>query len=185
MELTVAARTAGKKSEAKKIRREGNIPAVLYSKGEKGKEVIVDGNAFKKGLNKIKKGTLSSKVFTLTVDGKKVKAIIKDIQYAVTTYNILHIDFEELHKDAPVTLNIPLTFTNAIECAGVKLGGVLRQVIRHVKVRCSPNDIPDQFSIDVRDLVVGQSVRLNKLKIPKGVTPVIDLKEVAVLVAKK
>ncbi len=185
MELTVAGRQSGKKAETNKIRREGNIPAVLYSKGEKGKDVVVNGNEFLKSLNQIEKGTLSSQVFTLKLDGKPVRAIVKDIQYAVTSYDILHLDFEELHEDVPVTLNIPIKFLNAVECAGVKLGGVLRQVIRQVKVRCLPKDIPDRFNLDVRDLLMGQSLRLKKLEIPSGVKPVIDLNEVAVVVAKK
>ncbi|MCC5831893.1 MAG: 50S ribosomal protein L25/general stress protein Ctc [Chlamydiales bacterium] len=185
MELTVSGRQPGKKSEIKKIRREGHIPAILYSKGEKGREIVVDGNAFLKVLNQIEKGTLSSVVFTLNLDGNSVKAIIKDIQYAVTSYDIVHLDFEQLHDDVPVTLNIPLKFLNAVECAGVKLGGVLRQVIRQVKVRCLPKDIPDRFNLDVRDLTMGQSLKLNKLQIPSGVTPVTGLNEVAVVVAKK
>lgn len=185
MELTVASRTAGKKAETKKIRREGNIPAILYSKGEKGQDVVVNGIDFKKVMNKVEQGTLSSVVFDLTVDGKKVKAIVKDIQYAVTTYDILHIDFAQLHDKVPVTLNIPLKFLNAVECAGVKLGGVLRQVIRHVKVTCLPKDIPARFNLDVRDLVMGQSVKLSALEIPAGVKPITRLNEVAVVVAKK
>jgi large subunit ribosomal protein L25 len=185
MELTVSSRQSRKKSETKKIRREGNIPAVIYSKGEKGKEIVVDGNAFLKALNQIEKGTLSSKVFTLKADGKSVKAIIKDIQYAVTSYDIIHLDFEELHEDVPVTLNIPVKFLNVVECAGIKLGGVLRQVVRQVKVRCLPKDIPERFNLDVRDLALGQSIKLNKLQIPSGVRPIIDLNEVAVVIAKK
>ncbi len=185
MELTVARRAAGKKAETKQIRREGNIPAVLYSKGEKGQEVTVDGGEFQKILNKIEPGTLSSKVFTLTVDGKPVKAIIKDIQYTVTTYDVIHIDFEQLHEDVPVKLNIPVKFLNAVECAGVKLGGVIRQVIRYVKVICLPKDIPAQFNLDIRDLVIGQSVKLNKIEIPSGVTPITKLNEVVVVIARK
>ncbi|MCH9627805.1 MAG: 50S ribosomal protein L25 [Chlamydiales bacterium] len=185
MELTLTKRQAGKKSETNKIRREGNILAVLYSKGKKGEDVVVDGNAFKKILNKIESGTLSSKVFTLQVDGKPIQAIIKDIQYHVTTYEPLHIDFAELHEGSPVTLNIPVKLTGVVECAGVKLGGVLRQVIRHVQVRCLPKDIPDHFSLDVRHLLTGQSVRLNKISIPSAVRPVINLNEVAAVVGKR
>lgn len=185
MELTVTSRTAGKKSDTKNIRREGNIPAVLYSKGEKGKEIIVDGIAFKKILNTTPTGTLSSKVFTLDLDGKKVEAIVRDIQYHVTTYAVIHIDFEELHAGVPVTLNIPVCCVNTIDCVGVKLGGVLRQVTRQVKVTCLPKDIPAQFELDVCDMVLGQMLKLNALDIPPAVRPIVDLKEVAVLIARK
>ena len=72
MKLTFATRSA-KKSETKKIRREGKIPAILYSKGEKGREIVVDGIAFKKILNTTPTGTLSSKIFTLENGGKTSK----------------------------------------------------------------------------------------------------------------
>ncbi|MEZ5315586.1 MAG: 50S ribosomal protein L25 [Chlamydiales bacterium] len=185
MELTLVSRKLGNKSEVKKIRRQGDIPAILYSKGEKGKPIVVNGNAFLKSLNQIEKGTLSSKVFFLEIEGKKIKAIIKDIHYAITSYAIIHLDFQELYDDIPITLNIPVKFLNTVECAGVKLGGVLRQLLRQVKVSCLPGHIPDRFNFDVRDLVLGQSLKLNTLKVPNGVEVITKLNEVVVTVAKK
>jgi large subunit ribosomal protein L25 len=184
MKLTIATRSA-KKSETKKIRREGKIPAILYSKGEHGKEIVVDGIAFKKILNTTPTGTLSSKIFHLEGGGKTSKAIVKDIHYNITTYDVIHLDFEELHDDVPVTLNIPLVCINAVDCVGVKLGGVIRQVVRQVRVTCLPKDIPAQFEIDVRDMNLGQTKKLSALDIPKGVRPTVDLKEVAVVIARK
>lgn len=193
MELTVASRTPGKKSETKKIRREGSIPAVLYSLGEKGEEVVVDGITFKKILNTIEPGTLSSMVFTLSHQdkkfiahqGKQVRAILKDIQYNITTYDVIHLDFVALHEDTPVTLNIPIKCINTVDCQGVKLGGALRQMLRYLKVRCLPKDIPSHFEIDVRDLGLGQAIKLESLSMPHGVTPVEDLKAVAVVIARR
>jgi large subunit ribosomal protein L25 len=185
MKLTIATRSA-KKSETKKLRREGKIPAVLYSKGEKGKEIVIDAVDFKKILNTTPTGTLSSKVFSLDgLGGKALKAIVKDIQYNITTYEVIHLDFEELHDDVPVTLNIPLVCINTVDCIGVKLGGVIRQVIRQVKVSCLPKDIPQQFELDVRDMNLGQSKKLSALEIPKGVRAAINLNEAAVVIARK
>lgn len=185
MKLDVQTRSSEKKSESKKLRREGKIPAVLYSKGENGQEITVDGAEFQKILNTTPKGTLSSKIFTLSINGKEVKAIIKEIQYHVTTYTIVHLDFEELHDDVVVSLNIPVVCTGVADCAGVKLGGVLRQIIRQVKIRALPKDIPSEFNIDVRALGLGQTKRLRDIEIPAGVTPVTDLKEVAVVVGRR
>lgn len=185
MKFQVTKRPAGKKSETRRIRREGNIPAVLYSKGDKGLELIIEGIPFKKLLDTIESGTLSSKKITLEIDGKEVPALVKDIQYHPTTYQILHLDFEELHDDIDVTLNIPLKMAGAVDCAGVKLGGVLRQVIRTVKVRCKPRDIPSRFDLDVKQLGLGQSLKLSSLSIPPGVEPRCSLKEVAVVVSRR
>lgn len=185
MKLAVTKRTEEKKSELGRLRREGGIPAILYSKGEEGRKLVVSGNAFKKMLAKFPKGTLSSKVFILVLDGQEIKALVKDIQYRVTTYDIIHLDFEQLHDDCEVTLNIPITCTGVVDCVGVKLGGVLRQVIRQVRVRTLPKNLPDEFTLDVRDLGLGQSRRLRDLAIPSGVRPISDLKEVAVVVSRR
>lgn len=185
MKLTVANRTAGKKSEIKNIRREGNIPAVLYSQGKKGKEFVVDGAEFRKFLNTLEPGTLSSKIFTLEIGGKAARAIIKDIQYDVTTYNIMHLDFAELHEEVEVTLNIPVKCINAVVCTGVKEGGVLRQVIRQMKVNCLPKNIPSHFELDVQNLGLGQALKLKDISIPDNVRPVVELKQIAVIVARR
>ncbi len=185
MELTVTKRIPGKKAETKKIRREGDIPAVVYSQGNKGEEIVVSGNAFKKILNQVQQGTLSTKVFTLLHGGKKTRAVLKDIQYNVVTYDVIHLDFEELHKDALVTVNVPILCTGTVDCAGVKLGGALRQVIRHVKVRCLPEHIPSHFEIDVREMGVEESRRLSDIEVPHEVRPLIDLKEIVVTISKR
>ncbi len=185
MKLSVTKRTAKTKSDLRMIRREGKIPAILYSKGKSGEEIVVDGIDFQKILNTTPTGTLSSKVFKLDIEGKSIQAIVKDIQYNITTYAVIHIDFEELHADHPVTLNIPLKCVNAANCAGVKLGGVIRQVVRQVKVSCLPKHIPDEFELDLLDLNLGQMIKLEHLKIPKEVRPAGKMKGVAVVIARK
>lgn len=184
MKLTAALRSK-KKSETKKLCREGKIPAILYSKGEKGKEISVDAIDFKKILNTTPTGTLSSKIFFLEGLGKTLKAIVKDIQYNITTYDVIHLDFEELHEDLPVTLNIPLVCVNTVDCIGAKLGGVIRQVVRQLRVTCLPKDIPEQFELDVRDMNLGQTKKLSALEIPKGVRPAADMNAAAVVIARK
>lgn len=185
MKLVAFTRTAKNKSATNKIRREGNIPAILYSKGDQGREIVIEGVEFQKILNNIPKGTLSSKIFDLEIDGKNFQAIIKDIQYQITTYAVIHIDFEELHDNLPVTLNIPLRCVNTVNCVGVKQGGVIRQVVRQVRVTCLPKDIPGEFELDVRDMNLGQTKKLQELAIPQGVRPVTNLRGVAVIIARK
>lgn len=185
MELTVTRRKDKKKSDTKQIRRDGNIPAIVYSKGQKGEEIVIDGNAFKKYLNCLEKGTLSSQVFSLNFGKEKCEAIIKEIQYNVITYDPSHIDFERLHDDVRVILNVPIKVVKAVDCVGVKLGGLVKQVVRYVKVCCLPKDIPGFFEFDVADLTLGQSKKLSDLNMPVGVKPLVDLNVIAVSVARK
>jgi large subunit ribosomal protein L25 len=185
MKLTAHVRSKAKKSDIKQIRREGNIPAILYSVGQQNMTLTVDGDEIAAVLRNMKPGHLGTTVFHLKVDGKERRAIIKDIQYQLTTYQVSHIDFEELFDDVPVSVKVPIQCTGVAECAGVKLGGFLRQIIRHVKVECLPKAIPSQFLIDVQDLGIKQSKKLSDITIPAGVKPLAKLDEVVVVVSKR
>ncbi|MES2345072.1 MAG: 50S ribosomal protein L25/general stress protein Ctc [Chlamydiota bacterium] len=185
MKLTVTKRDGTRKSEVKQIRRKGNIPAILYAAGRSCENIEVDGNAFKTILREIKAGRLSTTQFLLECGSKERLAVVKDIQYHPTTYQIIHLDFEELLDNSPVSLNVPITCTGIVECMGIKLGGFLRQVIRQVKVECLPKDIPSEFVIDVRDLGIRQSKRLRDLVLPQGVKPMAPMEEVVVVIAKR
>ncbi len=186
MKLAIHKRNAGKKGENNKLRREGNIPAILYQDKGPGVPVQVKADEIKSVLRNIKAGLLSTTVFELAEAGSKShKAIIKEIQYNVASYDVEHIDFALVSADKPVTVNVPIQMTGVADCAGVKLGGFLRQTIRTLKVSCLPKDIPQEFTVDVRDLGIGQSKKLSEIDLPSNVRPVGKMNEVAVIVGKK
>jgi len=165
------------------LRRQGYVPAIIYSKGEQNEKIYLQEHALRQILSGMK-GRLATTVFTLVKGKEKIKVIVKDIQYHVATYEILHVDFLRLSK-AEVEINVPIIFTGVNECAGIKLGGFLRQVIRSVKVKCLPSDIPTEFILDVSNLGVMQAKRLSDIDMPKKVKPLVNnLNEVVVIVAK-
>ena len=135
MKLQTVLRSAKRKAEVKQLRRDGFIPAVLYVRGKEGETVAIKANEFTTLMRQVKPGHLPTTVFTLVDDkGHERRVIIKEIQYAITTYAVEHLDFEELLDDHPINVKVPIECTGQAECAGIKLGGVLRQVIRHVRV---------------------------------------------------
>lgn len=186
MKLTVSKREAAKKSAAKQLRREGKIPGVIYSRGQAGEAVTVDASEFGAVLRTITKGALPTTMLTLVdADGKERRAIIKGIQYNVTSYDVIHLDFEELHDDAKVNVKVPIEFTGIAACAGVKHGGVLRKVVRHVPVQCLPKDIPSHFELDVADLEIQGTRRIADIAIKPGVRCLMPVGEVAVVISKR
>lgn len=186
MKLKVMPRTAQKKSEANKLRREGFIPVIVYRKDKAGDTLYVQNDEFSAYLRAVQPGRLSTTVFTLVDEkGKQRRAIIKDIQYNVVNYNVIHLDFEELIDDVTVNVKVPIECVGAAECPGVKLGGALRQVIRSLKVRCLPKDMPSFFTLDVKELGLRQSKRLSDLEIPQTIRPLANLKEVAAVIVKR
>jgi len=184
MKLTASTRGCGKFSIVNQIRNNGNIPAVIYSKNHEAETIEVSGPEFHTILRTIEKGHLPNTTIELDFDGKKRKAVVKDIQYHKTTYNILHLDFLELRADNEITVNVPVHFVNASECAGIKLGGFLRQLKRHVKVKCKPKHIPSGFYLDLKDLGLRQVKRVGDIEFPEGVEPLAGLKEVIIGVGK-
>ncbi|MBY0528622.1 MAG: 50S ribosomal protein L25 [Rhabdochlamydiaceae bacterium] len=185
MKLTMKPRTGEKKSDIKQIRREGDIPAVIYSAKTQPEKLIIVGPEFGAILRGVKPGQLPTTVFTLSDGKRERKAIIKDIQYHLTSYRVSHIDFEELSDDVAVSVKVPINCVGIADCQGIKLGGFLRQVIRHVKVECLPKNIPSQFLIDVKDLGMRQSKRLRDLILPAGVKLLAAAEEVIVVIAKR
>ena len=184
MKLTVTPRMGATKGEIKKIRREGNVPAVIYGLGKPVEKITVNGPEFQAILRNLPKGQLATTVFELHLDGKNRQAIIKDIQYNVANYGVEHIDFVLMSKDSPVTVNVPIQIIGIAECPGIKLGGTLRQVIRTLKVSCLPKDIPSEFQIDIRELNITGSKRLSDIVIPANVRPMAPMTEVAIVIAK-
>lgn len=186
MKLTLTKRSNAAKGELKQIRRAGNIPAVIYSKGNVGENIYVDGAEFKAVLRAIKPGCLSTTVFSLeSADGKTKRAILKDIQYKSTTYDVWHLDFEELVDGVSVNVKVPIQCTGVVDCVGIKLGGVRRQVIRTLKVNCLPEHIPAEFQLDISELNISETKRLSDIKLPQTVKPLVNLNEVAVVIAKR
>ncbi|MBF8262700.1 MAG: rplY [Parachlamydiales bacterium] len=184
MKLTLTKRTSATKSAIKTIRREGNIPAVIYGLGQAVEKITIKGEEFRAILRNLPQGQLATTVFELHLGGKASKAIIKDIQYNVASYDVEHIDFVLLSNDKNVTINVPIQVVGIAECPGIKLGGTLRQVIRTLKVTCLPKDIPSEFQVDIRDLNITQSKRLSDIAISEKVRPLALMSEVAVVIAK-
>ena len=185
MKLSLSKRKADKKSEKSLIRHRGNIPAVVYSKGKENHFISVDGNEFNAILRQIPKGHLPTTVIELEGEGLSFKAIVKDIQYESTTYNVLHLDFLELQKETPVNVNVPIRCIGVEECPGIKLGGFLRQVMRHVRVNCLPKDMPKEVVVDVKDLGIKQTRRIKDVVVPQEVAPLAAREDVVVVIAKR
>jgi large subunit ribosomal protein L25 len=185
MKLSISKRTHVRKSDTLNVRREGNVPAILYSVGEEPSEVVILGAELQAVLRQVKQGRLSTTIFELGHEGKVVKALVKDIQYHPTTYNVIHVDFQQLNEQSKVRVKVPIEFIGAAESAGVKLGGFLRPIIRYVNVECLPKDIPSYFELSVAELGMRQSKRIQDLSFPNGVRPLTKVDEVAVVIAKR
>ncbi len=185
MKLSVSARVTAKKSDAKKLRREGRVPGVLYGLDQKNENISIPSDELQAVFRAMRPGVLPTTIFELN-DGKvSRKALVKETQYHPTTYAALHVDFALISDDRPVSVSVPIQVIGVAECVGIKLGGFMRQVIRFLKVRCLPKMIPQEFFVDVRDLNIAQSKTLGDMEIPQGVSPLAKMSEVVVVIGKR
>jgi large subunit ribosomal protein L25 len=183
--ITCTAREGTSKGNVRRLRRDGSIPIVVYSKGQTAQKGSVSRAEFEAAMRSIRPGFLTTTVFVLKdQSGRERKVLTKEVQYKSTTYDIIHIDFLELEEGRKIEVKVPVEFDNASECVGVKLGGQLRHIMRHVAVRCVPEGIPSHFSVDVKELGIRQTKRVRDIAFPSSVTCLARADDVVVAVLK-
>lgn len=153
--------------EAKKIRKAGKIPAVIYS--AKGNiNLAIDAKEFE---HEYYKGTSLTSVIELDVAGKKTKVIAHKVELDPVSDHPIHIDFFNCEESKVIKAQPKLNFTNQDKSPGLKRGGFLNIVLRKVSVVCeSSKTIPEKIDIDVGSMQVGQKIRGNDLSLPAGVS---------------
>ncbi|HET9707877.1 MAG TPA: 50S ribosomal protein L25/general stress protein Ctc [Gemmatimonadales bacterium] len=162
--ITAAPRTAAGKGAARQARLNKKVPAVVYGHGRPSQSIEVDAQALELVLTGKEP---SSTLVELTVDGKKARALIREIQRHPVRPDIIHIDFYEIHADEKVKLKIPVHLIGTPD--GVRnAGGVLDQVTREVEIDVLPEHIPDRVELDVTVLTIGRSLHVSDLVIPNA-----------------
>jgi len=157
--LEAQPRTPGNKNEARRVRRGGKLPGVLYGAGKEALSLTLDPRQVTRILHS---ATGHNTIFDLALNGERTKAMIVDWQYEPIKGALLHIDLKRIAMDQKLKVNVPIMLKG--EAAGVKQqGGILEQVLREVEVECLPGDIPNSIDADVSDLVFGKVLRVADL----------------------
>jgi large subunit ribosomal protein L25 len=153
------------KGAARQARFAKQVPAVIYGHGRPTQPLMLDALSLEQALAGIEP---ASTVIELTVDGKKTRTLIREIQRHPIRPDIIHVDFYEIHADEKVTLKVPVHLVGAPD--GVRnAGGVLDQVTREVEIEVLPENIPDRVELDVTALMIGDSLHVRDLTIPNAV----------------
>jgi large subunit ribosomal protein L25 len=157
--LEAQPREAGTKNDARRVRREGKIPAVVYGAGQDSRSISVDPRVVTRILNS---ETGHNTIFDLAMGGEKTKAMIVDWQYEPIKGNLLHIDLKRIALDKVLKVSVPIFLVG--ESAGVKQeGGIMEQMLREVEIECLPGDIPNHIDADVSQLTFGKVLRVSDL----------------------
>jgi large subunit ribosomal protein L25 len=176
-QLTATARKLTGKGAARTLRRDGQIPGVIYGHGREPQPLAVNSRELDKMLEHI---AAESTVIELAFGGTSARTLIREIQRHPFKKQILHVDFQELVAGEKVMVRIPLVLTGIPE--GVRLnGGVLDQTMRELHVEVDPSNIPNRVELDVSGMQIGASMHVSDVKLPEGVE-VLDDEEATVAV---
>lgn len=163
-------------NSAKRVRKDGKVPGVIYGHGSESTLISVD----KRDLNKeiVKEGDHA--FLDVEINNENHTAFIKEIQRDVMNHELLHIDFQEVNKNERITTEIPISITG--EGSLTSKGGILQRERDTVKVRCNVDNIPKSFNVDVTSLNVGDVFRVADLEVAEEITFGLDFDAVILAV---
>ncbi|WP_294593319.1 50S ribosomal protein L25/general stress protein Ctc [uncultured Rikenella sp.] len=158
IEIKGASRTEFGKKGTNAVRRAGNVPCVIYGGGDTV-HFAVPATEFKQLIY-----TPHSYIIEFDIDGKKEKAVMREVQFHPVSGDVLHVDFFRVDEKKPVAVDLPVVLTGNSE--GVKQGGKLALSKRKLRVSALVKDLPDTVEVDVTELGLGKSIFVGDLHIP-------------------
>jgi large subunit ribosomal protein L25 len=165
--LSVRERESRGSAESRRLRRNGEIPGILYGRGKQPHAICV----LERDLRRALTGDSGlHAILDVTLEGQKTvhASILKDYQVDPVRGRVTHVDFHEVRLDQPIQAQVVVELVGDPE--GVKEGGVLSQVLREINVEALPMEIPDRLELDVSALAIGDTMRLADLPPREGIT---------------
>ena len=162
--LDVEDRTERGTRAAKRLRREGYVPGVVYG-GKDG-----ESTSFKVNWRDLRQVLTGSALIDLKVGGKTRPVIVKDQQQHPVRDELLHIDLLEVRLDEKIQTQVSVHLEGSEEAPGIKEGGVLEHVTHQLNIEALPTDIPDAIVVDVSGLEIAATMHLSEISPPQGVT---------------
>ena len=165
LSLSATLREGVGKGAARDARRNNLVPGIVYGGSEEPLSINVKFNELLKKLNA---GRFMSTLINLTVEGKTIQVICRDIQKHIVKDLPTHLDFMRLSKTARIKLFIPVVFINQDICKGIKRGGVLTVVRPEVELLVNAMEIPSALEVDIKDFEVGDTITISNINLPSG-----------------
>ncbi|MBP6985637.1 MAG: 50S ribosomal protein L25/general stress protein Ctc [Alphaproteobacteria bacterium] len=149
---------------ARAVRREGRLPGVIYGGGKDPVSISIDPRAI---LKDARNSAFFTKIYDLTLDGKKERVIPRDLQLHVVKDHPTHIDFMRIAKGARLEVSVPIVFLNEETCPGIKRGGMLNIVVHEIALNCDAEKIPEKIEFDLAGQNLHASIHVSDLNLPK------------------
>jgi large subunit ribosomal protein L25 len=166
------------KNASRRLRREGKVPAVLYGGNEPSTHLTMQKKDIF-GILRSESG--ENTIFKAAIDKESRNTMIKELQLDPVSDEILHIDLIQIAMDKAIRVSVPVVVTG--DAVGVKNeGGFVDLVTREIEVECLPGDIPENIELDISELHLHQSIKIEEMSFPEGVESVSDPQTLVVLI---
>ena len=170
-DLNATARLGTGKGAARKARREGLVPGVVYGGGQDPQAINVKYNVL---FKMVKAGRFLSTLFNLKIEGQEdVRVICRNVQRHIVKDLPTHLDLMRLRRSSRVNLFIPVEFINEENSPGLKRGGVLTVVRTEVELKVTASDIPEKLVANLDGLDIGDGITISNIEMPAGSRPMI------------
>ncbi|GAV22795.1 50S ribosomal protein L25 [Carboxydothermus pertinax] len=163
------------RSERHRLLNEGKIPGVMYGKNIQPVAVAVEAREIERLTER------GIKLLELSLEGKKQRVLVKELQRHPVTGKLIHVDFQVVESGRKIRQLVPVELYG--EAEGVRAGGILEHGLTEVTVECLPEDLPEFIEVDVSKLLVGDCLRVKDLELPSGVRVIEDPENIIVLVS--
>jgi large subunit ribosomal protein L25 len=171
IEINARKRTKQGTGASRRMRREGKTPGIVYGGKEPALVIELEHNAL---YHQLRQEAFHASVLMLNVDGAKEQVLLRAVNMHPFRLEVQHIDFQRVLADVKIQMKVPLHFTNAELSPGVKLsGGIVSHVMTELQIRCLPADLPEFIEVDLKDMVLGHTVHVKDLQLPKGVESIL------------
>ena len=159
------------KGQLNSIRNNGNVPAIIYGGNDQNQKISISKKLLK---SLIEKENFLSNIVTLNVNGKSQNVLPKEIKYHIISDEPMHVDFLRVVPGVKIRIEVPVQFINHEKSPGLKRGGVLNIVRRKVELKCPSEKIPENLTIDLDGVDIGESFKISSIKLESDVTPTIQ-----------
>ncbi|MBN2167993.1 MAG: 50S ribosomal protein L25 [Actinobacteria bacterium] len=176
--LEAKTRTETGKSVARKIRKGGDIPGIIYGSGTEARPLTIRSVDLQEILRGEAGGNALINLDIVDEDKDSHLVMIKEMQKHPIKEMVLHIDFIAVARDEMVTMNIPLALKGEEESSGLKAGGTLQHSLWDVEVKCLPQNVPNHIYADISQTEIGDQLRVADLEFPEGVERITEPEDI-------
>jgi large subunit ribosomal protein L25 len=175
IEINAQKRTKQGTGASRRLRRDGKVPGIVYGGKQPTVVIELDHNAL---YHQLRQEAFHASILSLNLEGAKEQVLLRAVNMHPFRLQVQHIDFQRVSADEKIHMKVPLHFINAEFSPGVKLsGGIVSHVMTELEIRCLPADLPEFIDVDLKDMVLGHTVHVKELVMPKGVEAILHRAE--------